>query len=74
MTIKEFIRENRTEIDAAIDGAIGYVPRTASCYCPKSGTEHTHQRRGIRSNEERRQWLLNDEGLYSWARSCGVRL
>ena len=26
------------------------------------------------NNEERRQWILNDEGLYNWARSAGVRI
>ena len=24
------------------------------------------------NDEERRQWVLNDEGLYSWSRSEGV--
>ena len=26
------------------------------------------------NNEERRLWILNDEGLYRWARSEGVRI
>lgn len=26
------------------------------------------------NDEERRQWILNDEGLYNWARSEGVRI
>lgn len=26
------------------------------------------------NDEERRQWVLNDEGLYNWARSEGVRV
>lgn len=26
------------------------------------------------NDEERRLWILNDEGLYNWARSEGVRL
>lgn len=26
------------------------------------------------NDEERRQWVLNDEGLYRWARSEGVRI
>lgn len=26
------------------------------------------------NDEERRLWILNDEGLYSWARSEGVRI
>ena len=26
------------------------------------------------NDEERRLWILNDEGLYRWARSEGVRL
>ena len=27
-----------------------------------------------KNDEERRQWVLNDEGLYNWARSEGVRV
>ena len=26
------------------------------------------------NDEERRLWILNDEGLYHWARSEGVRI
>ena len=26
------------------------------------------------NDEEREMWLLNDEGLYNWARSAGVNL
>lgn len=26
------------------------------------------------NNEERRLWILNDEGLYNWARSEGVKI
>jgi len=26
------------------------------------------------NEEERRMWVLNDEGLYTWARSEGVRI
>jgi heterodisulfide reductase subunit B len=26
------------------------------------------------NNEERRLWILNDEGLYRWARSEGVKI
>lgn len=29
---------------------------------------------GRLNNRERRLWVLNDEGLYDWARMCGVRL
>jgi len=53
MTLKQFIKENREELDACIEMA-----------CP-----------GCRKNdEERRLWILNDEGLYRWARSEGVRI
>jgi hypothetical protein len=53
MTFRQFIKDNRTEIDAAIHSV---VP-------------------DIRLNDEdRRQWILNDEGLYVWARSCGVKI
>jgi hypothetical protein len=26
------------------------------------------------NNEERRQWILNDEGLYNWQRSSGLNM
>ena len=26
------------------------------------------------NNDERRLWILNDEGLYNWAKSEGVRI
>lgn len=34
------------------------------------------QRIGYQSlnDEDRRQWILNDEGLYRWAQSEGVRI
>jgi hypothetical protein len=53
MTLKEFIRENREEIDAAI--------RSVCSNCRLN-------------NEERRLWILNDEGLYRWAQRSGVRI
>lgn len=51
MTLKQFIKENRKEIDSAIK-------RT----CPNARL----------NDEERRLWILNEEGLYLWARSCRV--
>jgi len=54
MILKEFIRENREEIDRLIINAIGN-PR-------------------YKNDEERRIWILNDEGLYLRARSEGVKI
>ena len=60
-----FIAENRAEIDAVINAALyrhdgrggrGTIPDPP----PK------------RNDAERLQWIQNDEGLYSWARSWGV--
>ena len=68
MTLRQFIRENRAELDAAILGSIhqydgnggrGTVPANARV---KGG------------DTERRTWILNDEGLYLWARREGVRI
>ena len=53
MTLAEFIRENKTEIDRAIKSACN------NCKL---------------NNKERRLWILNDEGLYLWARSNGVKI
>ena len=53
MTIRDFIKENKEELDRCILRV-----------CP-----------GIRlNNDERRLWILNDEGLYNWARSEGVKI
>jgi len=53
MTIRQFIKENRNEIDAAIRRICNNCRLT---------------------NSERHLWILNDEGLYRWARSQGVRI
>jgi hypothetical protein len=53
MTLTEFIKENKTEIDQYIKSVCN------NCSL---------------NNDERRLWILNDEGLYSWARSEGVRI
>lgn len=52
MSLREFVRLNRVELDQAIRRA-----------CPNCRL----------NDEERRQWVLNDEGLYLWARRSGVR-
>lgn len=55
MTLRNFIRENRAEIDAAIARALG---RDENPYP---------------NDDERAEWVRNDEGLYRWARSEGWR-
>jgi len=56
MTMRDFIKRNRRDIDEAIQRRI----------------QITADMRW--SDEDRRQWVLNDEGLYNWARSEGVRI
>ena len=56
MTLKQFIREHREELDRCIARAL-------------------KEDKNPRANdEERRLWIFNDEGLYLWARSEGVRI
>lgn len=55
MTMREFVRKHRDELDQCIENALG-------------GAEY-HTRR---NDDERRLWVMNDEGLYRWARSEGV--
>ena len=52
MTLAQFIKENREQIDAVIKDA-----------CPNCK---------IKSDEERRLWMINDEGLHLWAERSGV--
>lgn len=56
--IRAFLRENRTEIDAAIRRALKADP----------------DERVMLNDHEREMWLRNDEDLYLWARREGVRL
>lgn len=73
MTMRDFIRMNREEIDAAIRYALDHIPASASCHCPKSGTDHYHAPEVRLNNRERELWVRNNEGLYSMARRSGVR-
>ena len=67
MTIREFIRQHRDEIDAAINAELYR-------YDGRGGRGTVPDPPPKRNDEERRGWILNDEGLYRWARSEGVRI
>ena len=56
MTLKQFIKDNRKELDACIARALG------------------KNENPLPNDEERRLWILNDEGLYNWARNEGVKI
>ena len=53
MTLREFIKQNRQELDTCIKRVVPNVRL---------------------NDEERRLWVLNDEGIYNWARSEGVKI
>jgi hypothetical protein len=53
-SLRAWIRDNREEIDAAI--------------------ERVNPGNVRFNDDERRLWVLNDEGLYSWARSEGTNV
>jgi len=72
MRMEDFIRKHRDEIDRVIIAAVRFTPRQASCQCPRNGTDHYCGDTPSLNNEDRRKWILNDEGLYNWARSEGV--
>ena len=67
MNMTEFIRHNRSQLDRCINSALyrhdgnggrGTIPD------PPPG----------RNDSERREWIMNDESLYRWAMSEGVRI
>lgn len=62
MSIKQFIKTNRRDIDCHIVGVL-------TGQTPDNDTNVV----GF-NDEERRLWVLNDEGLYNWARSEGVEI
>ena len=63
MTMQAFLRTNRIEIDASIRRAVTGQSR--------GQLDSTTPRL---NDAERRLWILNDEALYNWARSEGVRI
>lgn len=58
MTLRQFIKKHRDDIDSCIARA---MHRTVS-------------ELPYRNDRERRLWILNDEGLYQWAQSEGVQI
>ena len=61
MNIHEFIRRNRDEIDRQISKARNH------------GRENNPIEERRNNDEVRRQWILNEPGLYAWATSEGVK-
>jgi len=73
MRMREFIRQNRDELDEAIGGALRFTPKQATCQCPLSGVrDHSCGEAPTLNDAERERWILNDESLYRWARREGV--
>jgi hypothetical protein len=72
-TMFEFIETNRAQLQQAILGALyrwdgnggrGHVPESPIELDPKSSA--------YLDDDSLEQWILNDEGLYLWARESGV--
>lgn len=59
-----FIREHRAELDGIIyDAMYRYDGRGGR------GLGRAHPNKPRLSDKDRRDWIMNDEGLYNWARS-----
>lgn len=74
MTMTQFIQAHRQELEEYINRVLNHVPATASCNCPLSRTDHMHRSEKGLSVSDVREWVLNDEGLYRWARAEGVKI
>lgn len=57
MTMREFLKENRELIDTCIRGVLDRPNSRGERGAPTT-----------LNDRERRLWVLNDEGLYRWAR------
>ncbi len=67
MKLRDFIRENRANLDITILGTIYRYDG--------NGGQGTIPNPAPRLNDaERREWVLNDESLYNWARSEGCKI
>jgi hypothetical protein len=67
MTMKSFIQEHRQEIDQAINSVVyRYDGNGGRGRIPEPPPKH--------NDRERREWIMNEEGLYNWAKSEGVRV
>lgn len=64
MTMRQFIKENKDLIDIAIYRRLGDW---------EQGTNHSISGMKL-NNSDREDWILNDEGLYRYARMQGVRI
>lgn len=63
MTMREFLKGNRELLDEYIRGQLDRPNDRGERGAPTS-----------LNNKERRLWVLNDEGLYHWAKKEGVRI
>jgi len=67
MTMRTFIQSHRDELDAAIRSVIYR-------YDGNGGRGRVPDDPPAINDKERMEWILNDEGLYRWARAEGVRI
>ena len=66
-SMKDFIRENRDDLNACSNSVIyRWDGRGGRGTGPTPPPKHSEQ--------EIREWIANDEGLYHWAKAAGVRV
>lgn len=67
MKLQQFIAAHRGELNQAINAELyRHDGRGGRGTIPTPPPQH--------SSSEIREWILNDEGLYNWARREGVRI
>lgn len=72
MRLRTYVRENREAIEQFVNSQLNFVPREASCDCPRSRTDHYHANKRKYTLVQLEEMVVNHYELVIAARKAGV--